>query len=82
MCLYEEKAIGDKTQITLIPNDQSLGINKFVLRVITNTLLPISAEIHESDDKVTTLRLNNAEYKSECPSFSIDKPEAFINDLR
>ena len=83
LCEYAEKAVGDKTQITLTPRDQSLGINKFVLRLVTTTLLPVSAEIHESDGKkLTTLRLNNPEYKNECPKFSIEKPEAFINDLR
>ena len=82
LCEYAEKAVGDKTQITLTPRDQSLGINKFVLRLVTTTLLPVSAEIHESDGKMTTLRLNNPEYKNECPKFSIEKPEAFINDLR
>jgi hypothetical protein len=82
LCEYAEKAMGDKTQITLTPRDQSLGINKFVLRLVTTTLLPVAAEIHESDGKVTTLRLNNPEYKNECPKFSIEKPEAFINDLR
>lgn len=82
LCEYAEKAVGDKTQITLAPRDQSLGINKFVLRLVTTTLLPVAAEIHESDGKVTTLRLNNPEYKNECPKFSIEKPEAFINDLR
>ena len=82
LCEYAEKAVGDKTQITLTPRDQSLGINKFVLRLVTTTLLPVAAEIHESDGKVTTLRLNNPEYKNECPKFSIEKPEAFINDLR
>lgn len=82
LCEYAEKAVGDKTQITLTPRDQSLGINKFVLRLVTTTLLPVAAEIHESDGKVTTLRLNNPEYKNECPKFSIEKTEAFINDLR
>ena len=82
LCEYAEKAVGDKTQITLTPRDQSLGINKFVLRLVTTTLLPVAAEIHESDGKVSTLRLNNPEYKNECPKFSIEKPEAFINDLR
>ena len=82
LCEYAEKAVGDKTRITLTPRDQSLGISKFVLRLVTTTLLPVAAEIHESDGKVTTLRLNNPEYKNECPSFTIEKPEAFINDLR
>ena len=82
LCEYAERVLGDKTQITLTPRDQSLGINKFVLRLVTSSLLPVSAEIHESDGKVTTLRLNTPEYKDECPSFTIEKPEAFINDLR
>ena len=82
LCEYAEKAVGDKTQITLTPRDQSLGIHKFVLRLVTATLLPLSAEIHEADSKLTTLKLNHPEYKNECPKFSIEKPEAFINDLR
>jgi hypothetical protein len=82
LCEYAEKAVGDKTQITLTPRDQSLGIHKFVLRLVTATLLPLSAEIHEADSKLTTLKLNHPEYKNECPSFTIEKPEAFINDLR
>ena len=82
LCEYAERVLGDKTQITLTPRDQSLGINKFVLRLVTSSLLPVSAEIYESDGKVTTLRLNTPEYKDECPSFTIEKPEAFINDLR
>ena len=82
LCQYAEKAIGDKTQITLTPYDRSLGIKKFVLRVITNSLLPYSVEIHESDGKLTSIKLNNTSFKKECPSFTINKPEAFINDLR
>jgi outer membrane lipoprotein-sorting protein len=82
LCEYAEKAVGDKTQITLTPRDQSLGINKFVLRLVTTTLLPIAAEIHESEGKLTTLTLNQPVFTTECPPFTLDKPEAFINDLR
>ena len=82
LCEYAEKALGDKTQITLTPRDQSLGISKFVLRLMTTTLLPVSAEIHESDGKLTTLRLTSPEYSDSTPSFTLTKPEAFINDLR
>ena len=82
LCEYTEKVIGDNTVITLAPKDQSLVIKKFVLKVLTTPLLPIAAEIHESDGKQTILKLNHAIYKNECPNFSIDKPEAFINDLR
>ena len=82
ICQYTEKAIGDKTQITLTPNDPSSGISKFVLRLTTATLLPTSVEIHEDGGKTTTLRLTNAHYTDETPSFTIKKEGAFINDLR
>lgn len=85
VCKYAEKVVGDKTQITLTPNspvNNSAVITRFVLRVTTATLLPTSVEIHEDGGKVTTLRLNNARYTNETPSFSIEKDGAFINDLR
>lgn len=82
VCQYAEKLVGNKTQMTLTPNDQSAGIAKFVLRVETATLLPTNVEIHETDGKLTTLRLNNAHYTDETPSFTIEKEGAFINDLR
>lgn len=82
ICQYTEKVIGDKTHITLTPKDQSNGINKFVLRVVTNTLLPTSIEVHETSGTLTTLRLNNVYYTDDVPSFTIEKEGAFINDLR
>ena len=82
VCQYAEKASGEKTQITLTPNDPSAGITKFVLYVTTSTLLPSTIEIHEAGNKVTTLRLNNSHYTKEIPSFKIEKEGAFVNDLR
>ena len=82
VCQYSEKTIGDKTQITLTPADQTAGIKKFVLRVTTATLLPTNIEIHETEVQTTTLRLSNARYTDETPSFVIEKEGAFINDLR
>ena len=86
VCQYAEKVVGDKTQITLTPtspiaNNQS-PIAKFVLRVTTATLHPTMVEIHETEGPLTTLRLNNARYTNETPSFVIEKEGAFINDLR
>ena len=86
VCQYAEKVVGDKTQITLTPtspiaNTQS-PIAKFVLRVTTATLLPTTVEIHETEGPLTILRLNNARYTNETPSFVIEKEGAFINDLR
>lgn len=82
VCEYAEKVVGDKTQITLTPNDQSAGVNKFVLRMVTTSLLPSVVEIHENGGKITTLRLNNAHYTEEPQSFVIEKEDAFVNDLR
>ena len=82
VCQYTEKTIGDKTQVTLTPNDQAAGISRFVLRVTTATLLPTSIEIHEKDGQLTSLRLHNAHYTDEPPSFILQKEDAYINDLR
>ena len=90
VCQYAEKVVGDKTQITLTPTSNSQSpiansqppIAKFVLRVTTATLLPTMVEIHETEGPLTTLRLNNARYTNETPSFIIEKEGAFINDLR
>ena len=85
VCRYAEKTVGDKTQIPLTPNspvNYTAVITKFVLRVTTATLLPSTVEIHEDGGKVTTLRLTNAHYTDEIPSFTIEKDGAFINDLR
>ena len=82
VCQYTEKAVGDKTQVTLTPYEHAAGIRKFVLRVTTTTLLPTSIEIHEENGKLTSLRFNNARYTDETPSFIIEKENAYINDLR
>ena len=90
VCQYAEKVIGDKTQITLTPtaNSQSTIANnqspiaKFILRVATETLLPVSAEIHETEGNITTLRLTNPQYTDSVPTFSIKKEGVYVNDLR
>ena len=82
VCKQTEKVVGDKTQITLPPKNQNDEIRKFILRVTTNSLIPVSAEIHETTGNITTLRLNNAQYTDSVPRFVIEKADAFINDLR
>ncbi len=97
VCQYAEKVIGDKTQITLTPtsNSQSPTANsqppiannqspiaKFILRVTTATLLPVSAEIHETEGNITTLRLTNPHYTDTAPAFVIEKEGVYVNDLR
>lgn len=43
--------------------------------------LPVSVELKEGK-RTTTLKLKNAEYISTTPTFKINKPGAFVNDLR
>jgi hypothetical protein len=90
VCQYAEKVVGDKTQITLTPTSNSQSpiannqspIAKFILRVTTATLLPISAEIHETEGNITTLRLTNPHYTDTAPAFVIEKEGVYVNDLR
>ena len=44
-------------------------------------MLPSSIEIKEGK-QLTTLRLTNPTYTTDIPSFTITKPDAFLNDLR
>lgn len=82
ICQYEEKALGEYTQITLTPHDSADGIRQFVLRVKTSEQMPVSAEIHEIEGQVTSLRLTNPQYLNLTPSFAIEKEGAYVNDLR
>lgn len=82
ICQYAEKVVGDKTQITLTPYDSAAGVSKFILRVATSNLLPVSAEIHEVEGNITTLRLTNPQYTDSVPTCSIKKEGVYVNDLR
>ena len=82
VCKHTEKESGDKTIITLVPKNPHDDISKFILRVTTTTLIPVSLEIHEAAGNITNLRLNKAEFSDTTPEFTIEKEEAFVNDLR
>lgn len=84
VCQVDEKVLSSKGQtlITLTPDDPSAGIARFVLKVETATLLPLSVEIRETTGKTTSLRLTNPAYITDPQSFTIEKPDAFLNDLR
>lgn len=72
----------NKYVIELIPDNKEAGVQKFVLQLQADNLLPISAEMKESATKSTTLLLRNAQYVKAPQTFRIDKPNAIINDLR
>lgn len=84
VCRVEEKTLQgkDAVVITLTPDDTSAGIARFILRVNSTTLLPASVEIRETTGKTTSLRLTNPRYITTPQSFRIEKPDAFLNDLR
>lgn len=81
-CNIVEKASGENTIVTLTPKDKTTGINRFVLKLRTADLLPLSVEIKEGK-KTTTLKLTSPRYVTAQPKYVItpDK-DTYINDLR
>ena len=79
--ITEQTTAPQALTIILTPNDQSVGIQRFTLRIEKETMLPSSIEIKEGK-QLTTLRLTNPTYTADIPSFTITKPDAFLNDLR
>ena len=81
-CHITEKASGENTIVTLTPKDQSIGINRFVLKLHTADLLPLSVEIKEGK-KITTLKLTSPRYVTAQQQYVI-KPDkdTYINDMR
>lgn len=74
---------GKTCLITMTPKvkDAKANISKINIRVNKSTLLPESIEIKEGV-KTTTLRAKNPQWTSAPQSWKLDKPGAYINDLR
>ena len=93
VCNITERAMtdGKQTLITLTPKDQSIGINRFTLRVRTADLMPLQVEIKEGK-KTSTLKMKEPKYveqkvesqKMKNSEFYTIKPEknTYINDMR
>lgn len=81
-CHVVEKTSGENTIVTLTPKDKSAGIDRFVLKLRTADLLPLSVELKEGK-KMTTLKLTNPRYVTLHPEFIL-KPDkdTYINDMR
>ena len=79
--ITEQPTSSQALTITLTPNDQTAGIQRFTLHIQKDTMLPLSVEIKEGK-QLTTLRLTNPTYTADIPSFTLTKPDAFLNDLR
>ena len=81
-CNVTERASGEQTIITLTPKDQSIGINRFVLKIRTSDLMPLQLEIKEGK-KITTLKLKTPKFVTTPQSYKIDPEEStYVNDLR
>ena len=86
VCTVSEKTITNDqspiTIITLTPKDQSIGINRFVLKVRTADLMPLSVEIKEGK-KTSTLKLKEPKFINDKIEYVIkgDK-DTYINDMR
>lgn len=90
VCTVSERPAKDPAQtiVTLTPNDQSIGIQRFTLRLkrIENNAaqpqyIPLSVEIKEGK-QLTTLTLKQPRYITTPVSYRLYYPDAYLNDLR
>jgi len=82
--ITERKTSDDKqTIITLTPKDQSIGINRFTLRVRNADLIPLQVEIKEGK-KISSLKLTNPAFVNIQPAYVITPPDkdTYVNDMR
>lgn len=69
------------TTVTLTPKDKSIQISKAIVKVKTQSKLPVSIEVYEGK-RTYTLKFINPNYTNITPKFRLEKKGAFINDLR
>ena len=82
VCKAEEKAGANQTTvITLTPRDQSAGIQRFILTVQNNTLLPLALEVKEGA-QYTKINFRNPRFSADKPRLNMQRKGATIIDLR
>lgn len=82
VCNVTERTSGDQTIITLTPKDQSIGINRFVLKIRTADLIPLSVEIKEGK-KTSVLKMKDPSFITGDQKYEITPDKnTFINDMR
>lgn len=82
VCNVTERESGEQTVITLTPKDQSIGINRFVLKVRTADLMPLSIEIKEGN-KTSTLKMKEPKFITQKQEYKIvPEEDTYINDMR
>ena len=74
---------GSQTIVTLTPKDQSIGINRFVLKIRNSDLMPLSVEIKEGK-KTSTLKLKEPKFVQGAKEAYVITPEkdTYVNDMR
>ena len=74
---------GSQTIVTLTPKDQSIGINRFVLKIRNSDLMPLSVEIKEGK-KTSTLKMKEPKFVQGPKEAYVITPEkdTYVNDMR
>lgn len=81
-CNIVERTTNDLTVITMTPKDQSIGINRFVLKVRTADLMPLQIDIKEGK-KTSTLQFNKPQFITTKQEYILTpEKDTFINDMR
>ncbi|MBR1563741.1 MAG: outer-membrane lipoprotein carrier protein LolA [Paludibacteraceae bacterium] len=73
---------GSNWLVSIKPDAQQTGVREFTLILRKSDLIPLSATMRETNFNTTTLTLRNQHLSTTLPDFMINKPGAFINDLR
>ena len=82
VCNVTERTSNEQTIIILTPKDQSIGINRFTLRLRTADLMPLSVEIKEGK-KTSTLKMKNPKFiTSKQDFFLTPEKDTYVNDMR
>lgn len=86
VCNRTERATqdGSQTIITLTPKDQSIGINRFVLKIRNSDLMPLSVEIKEGK-KTSTLKFKEPKFVNTTPEYIFvltPSKNTYLNDMR
>lgn len=71
----------DQYIVEFVPDNQKVGVQKFVLKLRKSDLVPLEITVREGK-QTTTVKFSSAQYSSATPSFAIKREGAFINDLR
>ena len=74
---------GSQTIVTLTPKDQSIGINRFVLKIRNSDLMPLSVEIKEGK-KTSTMKMKEPKFVQGPKEAYVITPEkdTYVNDMR